>query len=290
MRRYFEHHNCRAAALFTALVCAPFQQLACAQDDADSAAVAAASGVPSAAGPTQVGWRNQWGVGVIANPKFVGSDDYNITPIPYLDFRYFDERGTRFFANVPQGLGGYAYRYRDRQAGTFVNIGGAIAPGFNVRDDSIYGLEEVERSVEARLYLETGGRRWAASATLAQDLGSGHEGAYLDLSLALRGQLGQRGGFYAVGPVLRLGDENYKESFFSVSAAESISSGLPEYSADAGVERLGVQGLASVPISGSKWRWTSILRVSQLIEDAGDSPIVTDETQLFFLTSFTRPF
>jgi outer membrane scaffolding protein for murein synthesis (MipA/OmpV family) len=261
-----------------------------AQEDADSAAVAAISGVPSAAGTAQSGWRNQWGLGVIANPKFVGSEDYTVQPIPYLDFRYFDDKGTKYFANVPQGLGGYVYRSRDRRAGSFVSVGAAIAPGFNVRDDSIEGIEEVDLATEARLYLEGGGRRWVASATLAQDVGSGHEGAYLDLSVALRGRLGEGSGFYAVGPVLRLGDDTYKESFFSVSEAESEASGLPEFSADGGVERIGVQGLASLPLGNSKWRVTSILRVSSLMEDAADSPIVQDETQLFFLTSFTRPF
>ncbi|GAB5413556.1 MAG: hypothetical protein Cons2KO_11590 [Congregibacter sp.] len=281
----------RKTSLFACVVClGAGSSLGIAQDDADAAAVAAASGVPSAAGAMREGWRSQWGVGVIANPKFVGSEDYNITPIPYLDFRYFDAVGTKYFANVPQGLGGYFYRQRDREAGSFLNIGAAIAPGFNVRDDSIEGLDEIGVSTEARLYIEAGGRGWVSSVTLAQDVGSGHEGAYLDLSLAKRGQIGQRGGFYAVGPVLRLGDDTYKESFFSINANESAATGLPEFSADAGVERIGVQGLVSLPISGSKWRWTGILRASSLIDDAADSPIVEDETQFFFLTSFTRPF
>lgn len=261
-----------------------------AQDDVDAAAVAAVSGIPSGAGATRAGWRNQWGVGVIVNPSSVGSNDYNITPIPYLDFRYFDERGTKYFGNVPQGLGGYMYRSRDQQSGRFVNIGAAIAPGFNVRDDSIEGLDEVGVATEARLYLETGGRGWVASATVAQDVGSGHEGAYLDLSLAKRGRFGERGGFYAVGPVLRVGDETYSQSFFGISPEESEASGLPAYNADAGLERFGLQGLLSLPLAQSKWRWTTIMRASTLIDDARDSPIVDTEAQLFFLTSFTRPF
>lgn len=261
-----------------------------AQEDADSAAVAAASGVPSAVGMQQSGWRGQWGAGLIANPKFVGSEDYNLTLIPFLDFRYLDEKGTKYFANVPQGLGGFFYRSRNRREGDFVSVGAALAPGFNVRDDSIDGLDEIGVSAEARLYLETGGRRWVAAATLAQDVGSGHEGAYLDLSANYRGSFKQGRAFYAVGPVLRIGDDTYKESFFSINASESQQTGLPEYSADAGVERLGLQGLVSMPIGQSKWRLTTILRASTLIDDAADSPIVEDEAQFFFLTSFTRPF
>ncbi len=261
-----------------------------AQQDADGAAVAAATGVPSGVGPRQAGWRSQWGIGVIANPKFVGSDDYNIQPIPYLDFRYMDAKGTKYFANVPQGIGGFFYRHRDPKTGGFVSIGAAIAPGFAVRDDSIDGLDEVGLSTEARIYAEAGGRRWVAAATLAQDVGSGHEGAYLDLSAQRRGRLGEGSGFYAVGPVLRIGDDTYKESFFNISAAESAATGFPEYDADAGVERLGLQGLISLPMGKSKWRLTSLLRVSQLIDNAADSPIIEDKTQYFFLAAFTRPF
>lgn len=261
-----------------------------AQDDADAAAVAAASGIPSAVGATESGWRNQWGLGVIANPRFVGSDAYNIRPIPYLDFRYMDQKGTKYFANVPQGIGGFFYRQRDVKTGGFVSIGASIAPGFNVRDDSISGLEEIGLSTEARVLLQTGGRGWVAAAVIAQDLGSGHEGAYLDLSINRRGRLGKGSGFYAFGPEMRIGDNTYKESFFSISSAESAATGIAQYDADAGIERMGLQGLISLPMGKSKWRFTSLLRVSTLLDEAADSPIIENKLQFFFLTAFTRPF
>lgn len=279
-----------ADRLLALLVAIGLSVAAPAQEDTDAAAVAAASGLPSAAGALRAGWRNQWGLGLIANPKFVGSDKYNTRVIPYLDLRYFDERGTRWFANVPQGIGGYAYRARNPESGFFLNVGGAVAPGFNVRDDSIAGLDEVGLSTEVRLLVETGGRQWAASATLAHDVGNGHEGTYLDLSAARRGALGRRGGFYAVGPVLRVGDSTYKDALFGVSPGDAIGTGLPAYDADAGVERVGLQGLVSLPLAGSTWRFTALMRASRLIDNAADSPIVVDDTQYFFLTALTRPF
>jgi outer membrane protein len=105
-----------------------------------------------------------------------------------------------------------------------------------------------------------------------------------------RGRLGAGSGFYAFGPVLRVGDDTYKSAFFGVSPEESAASGLPAYNADAGIERFGLQGLFSIPLAQSKWRWTTIMRASTLIDDARDSPIVDTEAQFFFLTSFTRPF
>jgi outer membrane scaffolding protein for murein synthesis (MipA/OmpV family) len=237
-----------------------------------------------------LGWRSELGVGVIVNPKFVGGDEYNVTPIPYFDFRYVDEQGTKYFANVPRGIGGYVYRRSSRSTGSFFDIALSLGPGFSVRDDSIEGLDEVGIAAEARLYAEVGARRWAASATLAQDVGSGHEGSYLDLSVNRRGRLMGGRGFYAVGPVLRFGDSVYKDALFGVSPEDAEETGLPEYTADAGVERIGLQGLVSLPLGQSKWRFTTIIRGSQLIDNAADSPIVVDETQFFFLASVTRNF
>jgi outer membrane protein len=247
-------------------------------------------GAPNVTAGAPLGWRTELGVGVIVNPKFVGGDEYNVTPIPYFDFRYVDEKGTKYFANVPRGLGGYVYRSANPATGGFFNVGLSLGPGFSVRDDSIPGLDEVGVAAEGRLYLEAGARAWAATATFAQDVGSGHEGAYLDLGVNRRGRLMGGRGFYSLGPVLRFGDTVYKEALFGITPEESADTGLPIYSAEAGVERVGLQGLLSIPLGQSKWRLTTIIRGSRLIDNAADSPIVVDKNQLFFLSSVTRNF
>jgi len=121
-------------------------------------------------------------------------------------------------------------------------------------------------------------------------LGSGHEGAYLDLAVARRGTIGRRGGFYGIGPVLRFGDDDYKSALYSVGADESVASGLPAYEAEASVERLGVQGIVSLPVGKGPWRWTAIARASRLLDESAESPVVVEENQFFFLTAITRRF
>ena len=286
--------RCRSVALLLLLMNTSTQAQApqrpgSSDDPAGAGAVAAASGVPSGVGAAP-GWRLQWGIGAIANPEAAGGDNYNLMPIPYFDARYVDERGTRFFANVGQGLGGYALRWRSTESRRFFNLGAALAPGFVVRDDSIEGLEEVGLATELRMYLEAGSGKWVGSATLAGDIGSGHEGAYLDLAASYRDRLGDRGGFFTVGPVMRLGEEDYQSSLFGVTDREAQDSGLPAYEADSGIERIGVQGLVSLPMGKSPWRWTTIARGSRLMSDAADSPITSEENQFFLLTAFTRPF
>lgn len=234
------------------------------------------------------GWTTQLGVGVIANPEFQGSEDYQLIPIPYVDVRYRDEKGDLLFANVPQGIGGWIHRDR-RANGRRFDVGLALAPGFATRDDEIPGLEEIDVSTEARLYLSGGTLAWNASLTLAQDLGTGHEGAWIDLAIARRGRLG-RAGFWSFGPTLRFADDDFSAAQYGVSPAESLASGLPAHDAGQGLVSAGVQGLVSRPIGRSKWRWTGILSVNGLTGDRGDSPIVERRTQAFALMAVTRAF
>jgi len=253
---------------------------------ADPAPVSAAPGKPP--GPP-LGWTSQLGIGAIVNPEFVGADEYQVIPIPYVEFRYLDELGTLLFANVPQGIGAYFYRRRG-QDGRALNLGLAVAPGFNVRGDEIEGLKEIDPAIEARLLIEARWQRWGFEGTLAQDVGRGHEGAYLDLSLSRRNSIGRHGGFYACGPVLRAGDDDYKSALYSVRPEESAASGLSPYEAEAGVERLGLQAIVSLPLGMGPWRWTAIGRYSRLLDESAESPVVVDDNQFFFLTALTRRF
>lgn len=245
----------------------------------------AASTAGAQAGPPP-GWAADVGVGAIVNPEFAGSEDYQIRPIPYVDARYRDEKGTRLFASVPRGLGGYVYRSSGNpQRRTAVGL--AIAPGFATRDDEIDGLDSIDIATEARAYLEFARGFWSASATFAADLGTGHEGAYVDLSLQGRGRIGRRG-FWSLGPSLRIVDSDYAEAQYGVSVPESGRSGLAAHDAEQGIEQLSLGGVLSLPIT-EKWSWTTVASVGRLLGDRADSPIVEQKTQAFLLLAFTRP-
>ena len=230
-------------------------------------------------GPPQ-GWQRELGLGAIVNPERPGSDRYQFRPIPLLDFRYLDERGVRHFANVPQGLGTYLYRRQSK-------LGVALAPGFGTRDDAP-GLEEIGIATEARLFWEQDRGPWRLSATAAADLGTGHEGAYLDLGLARRGRLGPRG-FWSLGPSLRLVDAAYARAQYGISPGEAASSGLPAFDAGSGLEQVAMSAVLRKPLAG-KWSWTAVARVAFLTGDRANSPLVDSPVQGFLLLGVTRPF
>jgi outer membrane scaffolding protein for murein synthesis (MipA/OmpV family) len=240
-----------------------------------------------AQGAPPTGWSTELGVGAIVNPEYQGSGDYQIRPIPVVDVRWRDARGTRLFANVPRGVGGYLWRSSgDPLRRTAVGL--AIAPGFATRDDEIDGLEEIDIATEARAYLEYGRGGWAADVTLAADLGTGHEGAYADVSLQRRGRIGS-GGFWSLGPSLRIADADYNGAQYGVSPAESVRSGLAPFDADAGLEQVSLVGVVGLPV-GERWRWTTVARLGRIVGDRADSPVVEQETQAFVLTALTRTF
>lgn len=249
-------------------------------------ALAPALAIAQPGAPT--GWSTELGIGAIVNPEFQGGKSYQFRPIPFFDVRYRDERGVRFFANVPQGLGGYLYRSgSDPRQRAAVSL--AIAPGFATRDSNdIPGLAAVNIATEARLSFELDRGDWSARATVAADLGTGHEGAWIDLSLQRRGRLGSRG-FWAFGPTLRIVDGDYANAQYGVSAAESLASGLPAWDAGSGAEQISLGGIVRMPISG-KWSWTTVASIGHIVGNRADSPVVEQEIQGFMLFAVTRSF
>ncbi|MEM6709649.1 MAG: MipA/OmpV family protein [Pseudomonadota bacterium] len=255
----------------------------------EQAAQQARAAAAARGGPPQ-GWTKEFGAALIANPEFNGSSSYNLIPVPYFDFRYFDRQGLKHFANVPQGLGTYFYRDGNPTSGrtaAFVSI----APGFANRDpdsDDLDGLDTFGPSIEARLGIEYSIRAWSFNATVAQALATGHEGLYVDLSASYQQRFGSSS-FFSIGPNLRIGNEQYMDAFHSVTVRESERTGLAPFEAGSGVEQLGFRGVLSVPVAG-QWRLTSVLGLSFLHGDADDSSLSEETTQAFFLTALTRQF
>lgn len=249
--------------------------------------VAALPGAVLAQPAAPTGWTTELGVGAIVNPERQGGEDYQVRPIPVFDVRYRDERGTLLFANVPRGVGGYVFRSgADPQRR--INLALGIAPGFAARDDEIDGLRDIGIATEARAYLEWSRGPWGVDLTLAADLGTGHEGAYADLSFQRRGRIGRRG-FWSLGPSVRIADSDYSDAQYGVSPREAGLSGLPQHDAGTGVEQIGIGGVIRLPL-GERWSVTTVGRVGRIVGDRADSPLVEQKTQAFLLLAVTRPF
>lgn len=231
----------------------------------------------------QKGWQVDVGAAAIVGPQYLGTRDYRILPVPYIDIQY----DNRFFLNVPQGLGAYIVNKRDGKWA--YKLSAAIAPGFNGRDAAdIPGLPKINISVEARTVGEISYGKWSGSITLAQDLGTGHEGFYADATLGYGDRIGQRG-FGRLGASARFADRQYMRSFYGISSAESLASGLTEFDAGSGLESVAAQALYAYQIT-KRWRAAVITEARFAAGDAGSSPITEEDTALNVITAITYRF
>jgi MipA family protein len=83
---------------------------------------------------------------------------------------------------------------------------------------------------------------------------------------------------FSAGASTTFADDNYMESYFGVTAAQSLRSGLPEYEAGAGLKRYDIE--ASVTFMATEnWLVRGQAGVGFLTGDAKDSPIVQDDMQ-----------
>ncbi len=76
-----------------------------------------------------------------------------------------------------------------------------------------------------------------------------------------------------VGPRLTLGSDRYTDTYFGVSAAESVASGLAAYDPDGGLVEAGLEVSARYDFN-DRWGMEGILTYNKFLGDAGDSPIV----------------
>lgn len=239
-------------------------------------------GRPNYGPPKIEGWQVDVGIGSIISPEYLGASDYRVMPIPYIDVRY----GENLFLNVPKGLGGYVVN--SQYGDISVKLGAAIAPNFFNRDaEDFPGLSEVKMAAEARGYGEFKYGNFSLDVTVAQDVGTGHDGAYSDISLGYGKRLGD--GFFKVSGSVRLADKTYMNSFYTVTAADSITSGLNPYRADSGLERFSLSALYAYEFN-DRWRMTVITNADFLQNKAKASPIVEKSNSVTVISALTYRF
>ena len=78
-------------------------------------------------------------------------------------------------------------------------------------------------------------------------------------------------------------------ALYDVTSREAAASGLAAFDAESGVESVAIQGVLSLPV-GDTWRFIGVTRLGRLVNDADESSLTTQPTQLFFVAALTRRF
>jgi outer membrane protein len=207
------------------------------------------------------------GVGLMAQPRYPGSDETIFVPYPLIAV-------SKFF--VP----GYGSIDGDKDT-----RGLTVYPSFNFigkRESSdsneLEGLDDVDWSLEAGLGVSYR-YDWIRGFVEVRQGFNGYSGQVAQFGVDLIGNptedLEVR-----FGPRAGWGSQSYMQTYFGISSQEAVDSPLYDksYKADAGFNTAGLAGSASYKLTES-WKLHALAGWERMIGDAGNSPIVEEGSE-----------
>lgn len=256
-----------------------------------SIAASAFAGISAAQGqPANEDWALTVGTGALYSPSYEGDNDYSLSILPNVQLKY----GDRFFASVQEGVGYNAINNDRLRAGPIARVrfsrdesGDQTFAITGGETDDLRGLGDVDTSIELGGFVDYDLGSLKLGAELRQAV-SGHDGLVADLGARWSGVSTMLGPplIWSVGPRLRLTDDQYTSTYFGVTPAQAIASGLPEYEAGGGLYSYGAGATAILPLTrDGAWSAVFLAGYDRLAGDAADGPLVQlrgDEDQATF--------
>lgn len=230
------------------------------------------AGAQAQAAPAEAGayrqpvWTVTVGAGAIfgSRYRYLGSDETEILPVPFVDVRWRN----RVFLSPMDGLGVNLIASRQHRVG----IAGHADFGREESDGPLLrGLGDVDVAPELRAFYQLDLQPLSFGVVAHRRLAQ-QKGALVDVSLAYNMVLGRRLMIHA-GPVLTWMDGDHASTYFGISPAQSLRSGLPEYRLGSGVRDVGFSAGVIYQLGG-RWGLVSFLRGTRLMGDASRSPVI----------------
>lgn len=211
---------------------------------------------------------------VMVAPKYEGSADYRVLGVPFIAPAL--NGGGRLQIKGPDDV-----RFRLLDLNGFE--AGPLAGWRFGRDEEdsqrLWGLGDVDGGLIVGGYMAYRLGVLKPFLSYHHEITGGDTGGVLRFGTEAIWELGR--GTEIVGTVgASWADQQYMDAYFSVTSGQSASSfaGLPVYDAGAGVKDVFVGATAKVALS-ELWTLNLSGRYTQLIGDAGDSPVVESEHQ-----------
>lgn len=204
------------------------------------------------------------GLGVQSAPSYFGAEDNELGPTGSFTLEQLDYNGLSLGSGGGSGFGiGGSLRY----------IGAREAADHS----ELQGLDDIDATLEIG-----GGLRYAlpgfkAFVNLRYGLG-GHDSLVADFGGDFIRQITPQWEFRA-GPRALWGSEDYAQTYFGVTAAESLTSDFAQYDAESGLVSAGVAASLTYQMTPD-WGVVGKIRYDQLQGDAADSPIVQTKDQV----------
>jgi outer membrane scaffolding protein for murein synthesis (MipA/OmpV family) len=206
------------------------------------------------------------GAGVQAYPRFPGSEDLRLAPLPNFSFR---KAGDPIGFEAPDEGTGFALIGKK---GGF-QVGPAIQLQ-NKRKETDVGaaVGNVGFTIEAGAFVQVYlGDNLRVRAEGRRGLG-GHKGWVGDLGVDLIGRPSDST-VMSIGPRVRLANRRYQRAYFGVAPPVAALTGLAPHDPDPGVRAVGIVAGLTHQFNRS-WGIYAYAGYDRLVGDAGNSPIV----------------
>jgi len=224
-------------------------------------------------GREEDGIRFELGVAAMYRPEYKGSNDYEVSPLPYVSFRY--SRDERYIALQGPSL------KANIVAGGLFEFGPLLSYERGRSDDienlAVGRLGEIDRAVMAGAFLSKdidlgADSGFQVGAEVLTDTGDANEGVMAKLEVGYHRRLADRW-TVMVGASTTWADENYMQTYYGVTPLGAAASGLSAYTAGSGVENVELSAGLRFRVND---QWSVMGRASyqRLLDNAADSPVV----------------
>jgi MipA family protein len=212
-------------------------------------------------------WTITLGVEGRVLPSYRGSDNMVLRPVPLIDIR---RAGTaRTFSSARDGISlGLLDTGRFRLGPTAK----LQMPRLERDDAALTGLGDVKWALEVGAFADFWATNWLRTRVEIRQGFGGHRGVVGELSADVVVPVSQQLTLSA-GPRVTFVTAKANDPYFSITAAQSLASGLPVYSASGGTQSYGLGGLARYEWS-PQWATHFFVEYERLTGSAADSPLV----------------
>jgi outer membrane scaffolding protein for murein synthesis (MipA/OmpV family) len=224
------------------------------------------------------------GLGAGLVPSYAGSDNYIVFPLPLIVGRVGGVGIRPNGAGLTFDLLSPKPSFGPRKARL------ALGPAFRLRNDRNAQIEDgvVEAAGKLDLALEAGLNAAISfpgvfkprdsltlGAQLRWDVLGAHEGMVIEPQVNYATPLG-KAFLLQVQAGMEFVDDRFADYYFSVSPPQRAASGLPDFTAKGGLNRIGTVAILSCDLSGNAldggWNLYGVGGYSRLLGDAADTP------------------
>lgn len=213
-------------------------------------------------------WQVVVGAGALMVPKYEGSDEFEVLPVPFVSARLFD-------ALTIDPTGATVTLFNQ---GAF-KLGAKVGYEMGREEDDgdrLGGLGDVDGGVTAgaKASIQFGPAEFFAEVDKTI---SGSDGLVGRLGVEVTQPLSPSW-VIGAGASAIVADEKHMQAYFGITPEQAARSGLPAYEIGAGLKRADFS-LSATYLADHNWMIRAEARLGVLVGDAADSPIVVEKLQ-----------